>query len=222
MLQNFAIPAGGRIVNAQADYFRYESCNSSGLDETIRVRADGSDMGMYLPGDQIELPIHAISWEITPVTPAATAVVRLGVGRVRSSRVSGNTTVIDAISANCQVSPNAADTTVGFVAIAIVTPAQNASGVILRGSMVEVQRGAGGLANCRIIAAPVAPTSLLPSGGPAAILNSQFSSQDGVTSTNYMLDQSKRIPAGWGIYFCKNVSAVAAVVCAGSIVYEVL
>lgn len=95
MLQTFNVPAGGRIVNAKASFFRYESANAGGADESLRVRADGNDLGTYLPGDAITLPVDAKNWEITPVTPTATSVVRLGVGGIESSRIFGNVRVID-------------------------------------------------------------------------------------------------------------------------------
>lgn len=95
MLQTFNVPAGGRIVNAKASFFRYESASAAGADESVRVRADGNDLGTYLPGDSIKLPINAASWEITPVTGAATCIVRLGIGGIESSRIFGNVRIID-------------------------------------------------------------------------------------------------------------------------------
>lgn len=95
MLQQFKVPAGGRVVNAQASTFRLEAVAAVGGDESVKVRADGQDLGTYLPGDSITLPKPAVMWEITPVTPAATAMVRLGVAGVESSRVYGNVAIID-------------------------------------------------------------------------------------------------------------------------------
>lgn len=95
MLQNLTFGPGGRQIDASATFFRYESGNAGGLDEAIRVRADGSDLGTYYPGDGIELPAQAGRWEIIPVSPATTGVVRLGVGRVTSARLVGNVKVID-------------------------------------------------------------------------------------------------------------------------------
>jgi len=95
MLQTYQIPAGGRIVNAKASFFRYESAVAGGGDESLRVRADGNDLGTYLPGDAITLPVDAKNWEVTPVTAGATAIVRLGVGGVESSRIFGTVQVID-------------------------------------------------------------------------------------------------------------------------------
>lgn len=95
MLQTFNVPAGGRQINAKASFFRLESVSASGSDESVRVRADGQDLGTYLPGDALRLPIDASNWEVTPVTGTATAIVRLGVGGVDSSRVFGVVSVVD-------------------------------------------------------------------------------------------------------------------------------
>lgn len=95
MLQTIGFPAGGRQIDAKATYFRYESANSAGSDETIRVRADGNDLGTYTPGDSIELPVSANRWEIIPASNTNTGTVRLGIGRVASARVAGTVRVVD-------------------------------------------------------------------------------------------------------------------------------
>lgn len=95
MLQNLAFGPGGRQIDAAATFFRYESGTANGADEGIRVRADGSDLGVYYPGDGIELPVQAGRWEIVPLSAATTGVVRLGVGRVTSARTVGAVRVID-------------------------------------------------------------------------------------------------------------------------------
>jgi hypothetical protein len=95
MLQTYNIPPGGRQVNAKARFFRYESVSGGVADESLRVRADGNDLGSYLPGDSISLPADAVNWELLPSDNQARALVRLGVGGVGSSRVFGTVSVID-------------------------------------------------------------------------------------------------------------------------------
>lgn len=95
MLQTLNFPAGGRQIDAKASFFRLESCNALGADESVRVRADGNDLGIFLPGDYVELPGVATRWEVIPVIATATGSVRLGMGRVGSSRLTGNVRVID-------------------------------------------------------------------------------------------------------------------------------
>lgn len=94
MIQNFVFN-GARIVNAQASFFKLESCNAQGADESVRVRADGQDLGLYLPGDSIRLPSAKVQWEITPVKATAVGMVRLGMGDVGSSRITGTVRVED-------------------------------------------------------------------------------------------------------------------------------
>lgn len=96
MLQTLTFSgAAGRVINAQAIFFRYESGSAGGADESIKVRANGSDLGTYLPGDSITLPEAAQYWEIVPTIAACVGVVRLGMGVVSSARLVGNVRVID-------------------------------------------------------------------------------------------------------------------------------
>lgn len=95
MLQTMTFSGAGRQINAQAIFFRYESGAASGADESIRLRADGNDLGSYYPGDDITLPIAATTWEIEPKSANCVGTVRLGMGRVSSSRLVGNVRVID-------------------------------------------------------------------------------------------------------------------------------
>ncbi|MDN3544660.1 hypothetical protein QWZ02_09390 [Kinneretia asaccharophila] len=95
MLQTLTF-SGPRLINAAASFFRYESGSAGGADESIRVRADGADLGLYFPGDAIELPQACSTWEISPTSGACAGIVRLGVGRVQSARLVGNVRVIDA------------------------------------------------------------------------------------------------------------------------------
>lgn len=95
MLQTLNFPAGGRQINAKASFFRYEAAANGGSDESIRVRADGNDLGLFLPGDYVDLPVFASTWEVVPVTASTTGAVRLGVGRVNSSRLTGTVAIVD-------------------------------------------------------------------------------------------------------------------------------
>ena len=95
MLQTLNFVAGGRQIDAKANFFRYETCIASGLDESIRVKADGNDLGVFLPGDSVDLPIFATRWEVVPVTATAVGTVRLGVGKVGSSRLTGVVSITD-------------------------------------------------------------------------------------------------------------------------------
>ncbi|MFN3812160.1 MAG: hypothetical protein ACK4S6_16265 [Roseateles asaccharophilus] len=96
MLQTLTFTGVGRMIQMQASFLRYESGSAGGADEGIRVRADGSDLGTYYPGDAVELPRECSAWEIAPNSGACAGIVRLGVGRVQSARLVGNVRVIDA------------------------------------------------------------------------------------------------------------------------------
>jgi hypothetical protein len=95
MLQSFTFTGAGRQIDTKARFFRYESGSAAGADESIRVYANGNDLGTYLPGDAIRLPIDATRWVITPTSAAAIGTVRLGVGSVESARLVGTVSVID-------------------------------------------------------------------------------------------------------------------------------
>lgn len=138
MLQTFTFGGAGRIINAQARYFRYESGSANGADESIRVRAGGQDLGEYYPGDSIRLPADAVVWEIAPNNAACAGRVRLGVGNVESSRLVGRVEVVDAsrlvaiadqsFLATANVTPNAGK----FAQVQIWNATSN-KGIELRG-----------------------------------------------------------------------------------------
>lgn len=94
MLQTFTF-SGARMIHARGTFARYEAGTAGGADETIRLRADGQDLGLYRPGDSIELPMPASVWELQPVTPTTSGELRIGMGRVQSARLVGNVRVID-------------------------------------------------------------------------------------------------------------------------------
>lgn len=86
---------GARQIDAKATFFRYQTCNAGGLDTSIRLKADGNDLGVFIQGDSIELPIACRRWEIVPVTPACVGTVRLGLGRITSGQLSGVVEIVD-------------------------------------------------------------------------------------------------------------------------------
>lgn len=87
MFQNFAFDAAGRQINAAANYIRYEAETGGAINQLVRIRADGQDLGEWLPGDSAELPSRVSLIEIVPVDGASGS-VRVGVGKVNVSRVS--------------------------------------------------------------------------------------------------------------------------------------
>lgn len=89
----------GRAVNAAGIFFRYESAGGEGMDPGLRVRADGNDLGVYLPGDAIELPGVAKQWEFQPAS--CSAVIKVGMGKISTVR----STLVGSLSISNQV-PN--------------------------------------------------------------------------------------------------------------------
>lgn len=94
MLQTFDF-SGPRQIDAKATFFKYEGTAAAGGSEVLRVRADGNDLGNFLPGDAIELASAVTRWELTPTTLTATGTVKLGAGRISSSRIAGNVSIVD-------------------------------------------------------------------------------------------------------------------------------
>lgn len=95
MLQTFTFTGTGRQIDAKGTFFRYESGAAVGADASLRVMADGNDLGTYQPGDAIRLPVEAKRWNITPTSAACVGTVRIGVGRIESARLLGQVEVID-------------------------------------------------------------------------------------------------------------------------------
>lgn len=101
MLQTFTLQTVGRQIDAAGQFFRYESAAGYpvGADLSLRVIADGNDLGTYLPTDDVELPERVKRWNLVPVNaslPASfVATVRIGIGRVRSNRNGGVVSVVD-------------------------------------------------------------------------------------------------------------------------------
>jgi len=135
MLQTVNFSAGGRQINAKASFFRYESGDAAGLDTSVRVRADGNDLGIFLPGDSIELPEAAALWQVTPVLASTVGSVRLGMGRVSSSRLVGSVNVID----NSALKTRAGNQYIGLVSVGAAVGFVSMIGVWANGKTVAVK-----------------------------------------------------------------------------------
>lgn len=84
MIQTYTVPVSGRQINAAGTFFRYESSGIEGSDQSLKVRIDGNDAGTFLPGDSIEIPGQASTWELVPLS--CSAIVKVGFGRITSVR----------------------------------------------------------------------------------------------------------------------------------------
>ena len=94
MLQTIGF-SGARQIDAEANFFRYESGDAQGATTAIRVQADGQDLGVFLPGDDVQIEGRATRWLVTPITITCAGTIRIGRGRVTSSRSVGTVEVID-------------------------------------------------------------------------------------------------------------------------------
>jgi hypothetical protein len=182
MLQTLNFGAGGRQINAAATFFRYESGSAGGADESIRIRADGNDLGLYFPGDAIELPIQATTWDITPVNATTAGIVRLGLGRVQSARLVGNVKIIDSAYLDTQANNvfscalAVTGTNTGQVLTQIFNPA--GSGVVV--SVDSISMGSNTTTNFSLCMTTTqattsnGPSSSLLSGGAGGIAVNRY------------------------------------------------
>ncbi|OWQ83843.1 hypothetical protein CDN99_25595 [Roseateles aquatilis] len=198
MLQNLYFGAGGRQIDAAASFFRYESGSAGGADESIRVRADGSDLGTYYPGDGIELPVQAGRWEIIPTSPNTTGIVRMGVGRVTSARLAGTVRVLDEITDSILSAAYQGPTAqTNFAVFQLVAPGANVNGMVLRMASCGGAAGAGGSTVARIVACKSAPiANFNPSQCYQVCENFSAVTTDNGTTVR----MNKRLPPGWGLY----------------------
>lgn len=87
MFQNFKFDASGRQIAAAASFIRYEAETGGAVNAAVKVRADGQDLGEWLPGDSAELPAVVSLIELQPVAGAVGS-FRTGVGKISVNRVS--------------------------------------------------------------------------------------------------------------------------------------
>lgn len=220
MLQTLTFD-GARVINAEASFFRYESGSAGGADESIKVRADGQDLGLYFPGDSVELPDRRSMWELVPTTATCRGVVRVGVGRVQSARLSGSVRVIDEFTDSMQVYAFLPGVAVqAFNSTAVVLPATNVRGIMVRWAKANAQPGAAGVAFAQFVAAKSAPTGYTVPLQRYPLINAF--SNNSATLVDLTQTYNKFIPPGWGLYASAEVTGAAAASCGGQIGFELL
>lgn len=100
-MQTFDFDSTGRQVNARGNFIRYEKDNAGAVNPGVRVRADGNDLGVWLPGDWCELPEPASLVELVPVG-LAEGEFRIGMGRFGAQRFA----LVGTINANIVTNRN--------------------------------------------------------------------------------------------------------------------
>lgn len=84
-MQTYDFSAAGRHINGKFRFIRYEQETGGAVNPGVRLRVDGADFGVWLPGDYCELDESVGLIEVTPVAGAA-GDFRVGSGRFGSSR----------------------------------------------------------------------------------------------------------------------------------------
>jgi hypothetical protein len=215
MLQTYKVPAGGRQIDAKATFFRYESSGAAGVDETISVRADGQDLGTYLPGDNVRLPVHATRWQITPAGATQTCIVRLGLGSVDTARLAGIVSVTNKIGASVtQIEVTSGLLATGFLTFPVIAVADNPRGILVRKVSVFAVAGAGA-SDIQVTAAPVVPGSTVP----ANAFTMARTSPSGASADDTRKDMNYQLPAGWGVWAVTN-HTVAPTFASYTLTYE--
>lgn len=211
---------GPRIINAKGTFFRYESGTAGGADESVRVRVDGQDLGLFVPGDSVELPGPVGQWEITPVNLTTSGIVRIGLGKVSSSRLSGTVRVVDEITdaiVSQGFTPALAVATIAYSPV--IAAAANVRGLILRYWNVSARAAASGFASLQFTAAKSTPTSYNTPTQRYTIAG--VGSLNG-TDTLRESWGNKYLPPGWGVYIGGEVQGSPAQALSARIEYEVL
>ena len=86
-MQTFSFTGAGRQIDARFNFVRYEVETGGAVNQGVRVRAEGTDLGIWLPGDFCELPGPISQLTLAPVTTAA-GEFRVGMGKFGSQRTS--------------------------------------------------------------------------------------------------------------------------------------
>jgi hypothetical protein len=95
MIQQFTFDGNGRQIDARGVTFRYESgTDASGITD-LKLWIDGNAVGTLSPGDLLELPMEGKRWEVKPVSPTCYGVVKVGIGKITTTKVAGVVSTVD-------------------------------------------------------------------------------------------------------------------------------
>jgi hypothetical protein len=95
MIQQFTFDGTGRQIDARGVNFRYESGTDTSGNTDLKLWVDGSAVGTFSPGDLLELPEACKRWEVKPVSSNCTGVVKIGMGKVTTTKVAGVVNTVD-------------------------------------------------------------------------------------------------------------------------------
>lgn len=94
MLQTYQFH-GARVVNTPGRFMLYQRATDPNYDDEITVYCEGVSIGLYRPGDSVQIPKEVDTWEIVPTAPQQRGLVVIGYGQVNTARVSGVVDVND-------------------------------------------------------------------------------------------------------------------------------
>jgi hypothetical protein len=219
-LLTFSIAAGETKTFMRAGRY-FEIIEAAGSLNVELVGADGAqsdDMrgavsGMYSEGPYSQIEIS--SGQSQSVT------VMLSDGRGGSRRQPGMVRVIDEITDALGVYRLLpALGVVAWTPTAIIAPAANTKGIIVRGSEVLVQPGAGGTAQAGFVTAKAVPSS---NSVPSQQWKFASLYSNNAAAVAMQTEKSnKLIPPGWGLFGYHEILVAGANICGGTLWYEVL
>ncbi len=183
-------------------------------------RAKDLEMLAAVPGYWVSGPFSR--FEVKNVYGYAQTVrVMFGAGVGGSRRIQGQVAIADKIGL-ASTTVTSVQNTLGFQVATLVLPTANVRGLLITLSIIQTNPGAGGQAAGSVIAGPVAPAGVSPSGYVGAILQYALNNSPGVVQMDAARDSRKLIPAGWGLYHAVNGYIAAAVNNAAICTYELL
>ena len=211
-------PGASQNLAVLGDYFKVRKCPYGSID----VKIDGGDsysmdegLGVRLNKPFRDLTIRNRS------SLAQTVLIFIGDSRFEDTRISGSVRVIDEITENIVAIGIGAPVTIAtFTATALIAPALNLNGMILRGAVCDITAGVGATAyaDLRLVACKSAPTNYaLPAQQFPFCVASASNGARGLTDKGFI---NKFIPPGWGIFYTRVISVIDAQNMALNLFYE--
>jgi hypothetical protein len=211
MMQFFEVPVGGRIINTASNFFQYIEAGNAGYNGAIRVRGDGQDYGVYLPGDILRPPRVVRLWEVECVVLGQTATVRVGMGNVWTNASIGAVSLLNKVSPEIKqisqvLAMSAGD---GGASLQIIAPNASQEGIVVRHAAVRAYNPPAALGELYVglVAAETAFVTQTGGTSPGVIpatkgYNLAFLVlQPGQRGIDQRDVEPFQLPPGWGLWF---------------------
>jgi hypothetical protein len=147
MIQQFTFDGTGRQIDARGVTFRYESGTDAGGVTDLKLWIDGNAVGTLSPGDLLELPEAGKRWEVKPVSSSCVGVVKIGMGKITTTKVAGVVSTVDGGRARSIegaafiFSANVTSNVGGVSTAQIFNPAGSGKRVIVKSSRISLASG---------------------------------------------------------------------------------